>query len=83
MEAISTGLPICCANKEPMRSIGGNNVFYFNEKNHKSLENQIEYLIKNKNKIKKKIKNYQSILKKYSWIKTANDTFCKLEALSK
>jgi glycosyltransferase involved in cell wall biosynthesis len=83
LEAMSTGLPICCANKEPMRSIAGNSVIYFNERNHKSLENQVKYLIKNKNEIKKKIKKYQLILNKYSWIKTANNTFSKLEALSK
>jgi glycosyltransferase involved in cell wall biosynthesis len=66
-----------------MRSIAGNSVIYFNERNHKSLENQVKYLIKNKNEIKKKIKKYQLILNKYSWIKTANNTFSKLEALSK
>ena len=80
LEAISSGLPICCANKEPMKSIGGKNLFYFNEKNPKSLENKINYILKNRNKLR--IKNYHSILKKYSWKKTAENTFSQLEYLS-
>ena len=75
MESMASGVPIVCSNKAPMPEFLKENGFYFNPRDTESIEKAIENLIADPDKRTVMAQNNKDEIKKYSWEKTANDTF--------
>tara|TARA_Y100000022_G_scaffold199769_1_gene213073 strand:+ start:864 stop:2003 length:1140 start_codon:yes stop_codon:yes gene_type:complete len=78
IQGMASGLPIACSNRGPLPEVLGNNEFFFDPENVKSIENAIIKLIKNKDLRIKSIKNSRKRAKKYNWNMCAKSTYLHL-----
>lgn len=75
MESMASGVPILCSNKDPMPEFLKENGFYFDPKVIDSIENNILEFLKSPKKREVIANNNIEEIKKYTWQKTADDTF--------
>jgi glycosyltransferase involved in cell wall biosynthesis len=75
IEAMSSGLPICCSNFDPMKEFLKDAGLYFNPLNFKDIANKIEELINNSNLRSQLSNKSHNFSKNYSWNKCTDETF--------
>lgn len=82
IEAMSSGLPIICSNKGPMKEFLKNGGLYFDPTDKKDLEYKLEFFIKNPNLREKLQRTSFELSKKYSWQRCANETADFLKSIN-
>jgi len=81
LEAMALDCPVIAANSSCLPEIYGNSVLYFDPKNSETLIKQI-LLLQKSPKIRKELINLGHIqVNKYSWTKTAKETFSVYEKI--
>lgn len=81
IESMASGKPIACSKKQPMPEFLKKNGFYFDAYNIDSIANAIEELLLNPTKRQEMAQNNLEEVKKYSWAKTADQTFKFIEQI--
>ena len=81
IESMASGNPIACSNKQPMPEFLEENGFYFDSYNVDSIASAIEELLLSPQKREKMALSNLEEVKKYSWVKTANQTFNFIEKI--
>jgi len=74
LEAMASGLPIACSDREPMPEFAQDAVCYFNPENPHSIAEALFYLINNKDEAVKLGERASEIAQKYSWNVSAGKT---------
>jgi glycosyltransferase involved in cell wall biosynthesis len=75
IEAMASGLPICCSNFAPMPEFIEDAAVYFDPTDVSSIENAVTTLILNRDLCDELSKRSFDLSKKYTWQKCANETF--------
>ncbi|CAL2088361.1 Glycosyltransferase [Tenacibaculum sp. 190524A02b] len=75
IESMSSALPIACSSKAPMPEFLDSGGFYFEPKLVQSIENSLVKLLNSPKERELMIKENLERIKKYSWNKTAEETF--------
>lgn len=75
IEAMSSGLPIACSNKEPMPEILKDRGVYFDPLNENSIYQCLKDFILDENKRMDSVKKNDLSLEEYTWLNCSNDTF--------
>jgi len=79
IEAMRSGLPICCSNKGPMPEFLETNGFYFDPENVESIYKVLKEMILNPIKRQEKAMGSKACSYKYTWNKCASETFFFLD----
>tara|TARA_Y100000591_G_scaffold332183_1_gene368571 strand:- start:2021 stop:3082 length:1062 start_codon:yes stop_codon:yes gene_type:complete len=75
LEAMRFGCPVVCSNIAVFKEVAGNSCFYFNPNNVINIKTTLERALKSHSLRKKKIKQGFQQIKKFTWKKTAVNTY--------
>lgn len=83
LDAMNVGVPIACSDLPVFREVYDDAAHYFNPCDEVDMANKIIEALTDSNLRKKLIKNGKNQVAKYSWIKTAEQTFVTYESCSR
>jgi glycosyltransferase involved in cell wall biosynthesis len=81
LEAMAKGTPVASSNHECMKEILGEAACYFDAKNQKETADIIINLINDEEARKNLVKKGHERIKRYSWEKMAEETYCEYQKL--
>ncbi len=74
LEAMTFGCPVVSSNKASLPEVLGKAALYFNPEDKKEMQERIEQIIKDKNLRKELVKKGYEQIKKYNWLRCAEQT---------
>lgn len=74
LEAMAYGIPVVCSSSSCLPEILGKAAVYFNPRNIDDMAEKIRHVLEDKNLQKKLIEQGFKRIKKYNWLKTAQET---------
>jgi len=83
LEAMSYNIPVVCSSSSSLPEVAGKAALYFNPYDQKELAEKIYYILNNQELRKELIKKGRIQIKKFSWLKTAQETWQVYQSLLK